>query len=192
MARWGSFTSGRPIEIWLEPARWISGSDTPSESVRLRMVFRASSIAWGVTFGTFGVGRPSYTSSVPPLRSSPSLVGFVRITAAAPARTTRTRPRIDRLRVRLLIARRSLRCQHEQQSAVVVVGGEDVGFGRFGTIALGVHHHRLVEHPHSPLERGPDVVVPGLELEAQDLRHRSPDHVQVAEPRELAGTAAGP
>jgi hypothetical protein len=50
-------TSGRPIEISFSPARWISGSETPSESVRLRIVEIASSIASGVTSGTFGVGR---------------------------------------------------------------------------------------------------------------------------------------
>ncbi len=42
-----SSTSGRPIEIWSLPARWISGSETPSESVRLRIVSIASSIACG-------------------------------------------------------------------------------------------------------------------------------------------------
>ena len=51
-------TPGRPIEIWSVPAFWISGSDTPSASVRLRIVSIALAIASGVTFGTFGVGRP--------------------------------------------------------------------------------------------------------------------------------------
>ena len=51
-------TAGRPIEIWSEPERWISGSETPRASVRLRIVSIASEIACGVTFGTFGVGRP--------------------------------------------------------------------------------------------------------------------------------------
>jgi hypothetical protein len=59
IARSALLTLGRPIEIWLEPARWISGSDTPSASVRLRMVSIASSIDCGVTSGTCGVGRPS-------------------------------------------------------------------------------------------------------------------------------------
>ena len=49
---------GRPTEIWSRPERWISGSDTPSESVRLRIVLIASSTACGVTVGTCGVGRP--------------------------------------------------------------------------------------------------------------------------------------
>ena len=57
-ARAAFFTAGRPIEISLAPARWISGSDTPRASVRLRIVLIASSTACGVTFGTFGVGRP--------------------------------------------------------------------------------------------------------------------------------------
>ena len=58
-ARSAFCTAGRPIEIWLAPARWISGSETPRASVRLRIVSSASSIACGVTSGTFGVGRPS-------------------------------------------------------------------------------------------------------------------------------------
>src|SRR3954447_12628739 len=140
------------MEIWFAPARWISGSDTPSESVRLRIVLRASSIACGVTLGTLGVGRPSYTSSVPPFRSRPSLVGLVRISMAAAASTRATRARMERLRVRLLIARSSrLGSEDEQQSPVVVVGGEYVCLGRLGPVALGVHHHRLVQHSHSPL-----------------------------------------
>ncbi len=49
-------TSGRPIEICVAPERWISGSDTPSASVRLRIVSIESSIACGVTSGTCGVG----------------------------------------------------------------------------------------------------------------------------------------
>jgi hypothetical protein len=59
IARSGSLTSGSPIEIWLDPARWISGSETPRASVRFLIVSIASSIACGVTLGTFGVGRPS-------------------------------------------------------------------------------------------------------------------------------------
>ena len=51
-------TSGRPIEIWSLPERWISGSDTPSASVRLRIVSSASLSACGVTVGTCGVGWP--------------------------------------------------------------------------------------------------------------------------------------
>ena len=59
IARCAFFTSGRPIEIWFSPARWISGSDTPRASVRLRIVSSASLTACGVTFGTFGVGLAS-------------------------------------------------------------------------------------------------------------------------------------
>jgi hypothetical protein len=58
MARWAFCTSGSPIEIWSGPERWISGSETPRASVRLRIVSRASSSACGVTFGTCGVGWP--------------------------------------------------------------------------------------------------------------------------------------
>ena len=58
IARSAFCTSGRPTEIWSRPERWISGSETPSESVRLRIVSIASSTACGVTVGTCGVGRP--------------------------------------------------------------------------------------------------------------------------------------
>jgi hypothetical protein len=47
-----SCTSGRPTEICSSPERWISGSETPSASTRLRIVSIASSTAWGVTVGT--------------------------------------------------------------------------------------------------------------------------------------------
>ena len=57
-ARSTFFTSGRPIVISSEPVRWISGSETPRASVRLRIVVIASSTACEVTFGTFGVGSP--------------------------------------------------------------------------------------------------------------------------------------
>jgi len=58
IARSAFSTSGRPIEIWSGPERWISGSETPSASVRLRIVSSASSSASGVTVGTCGVGCP--------------------------------------------------------------------------------------------------------------------------------------
>jgi hypothetical protein len=58
-ARSAFCTSGSPTEIWRAPARWISGSDTPRESTRLRIVSIASSIDCGVTSGTCGVGSPS-------------------------------------------------------------------------------------------------------------------------------------
>jgi hypothetical protein len=57
-ARAAFCTSGRPIEIWSAPERWISGSETPSASVRFLIVLIASSIASGVTRGTCGVGWP--------------------------------------------------------------------------------------------------------------------------------------
>src|SRR4051812_47747913 len=104
---------------------------------------------------------------------------------AAPASSRTTRARIDRFRLRLL-TRELLGRQDEQQPAIVVVGGKDVGLGRLGAVALRVHHYRLVEHPHSPLEDGAYVVVPRLELEPEHVRDRTADHVEVAEPRELA------
>ena len=59
MARSALSTSGSATVIWLAPERWISGSETPSASVRRRMVEIASSTACGVTSGTLGVGRAS-------------------------------------------------------------------------------------------------------------------------------------
>ena len=53
-----SAPTGSPIEIWSRPERWISGSETPSASVRLRIVSSASSSACCVTTGTCGVGWP--------------------------------------------------------------------------------------------------------------------------------------
>jgi hypothetical protein len=108
LARSGFCTSGSPTEIWVWPARWISGSATPSESTRLRIVSMASSTACGVTSGTCGVATPSYTSSMPPSRSRPSFVSFDSgvpgtITSSASTSSAATAPRIDRLRVRLVI-----------------------------------------------------------------------------------------
>jgi hypothetical protein len=67
--------------------------------VRFRIVSIASSIACGVTSGTWGVGWPSYMSSTPPLRSSPSRVFFSiglegMISPSASTKSASTRPRI--------------------------------------------------------------------------------------------------
>ena len=51
-----------------------------------------------------------------------------------------------------------LRGQDQQEAAVVVVGGEDVGHCLGGKIALGVHLHPPPERAHAPLERGADRV----------------------------------
>jgi hypothetical protein len=51
-------TFGSPISIWSPPTREISGSETPSESTRWRMISIARSMSSGVTSGTWGVGRP--------------------------------------------------------------------------------------------------------------------------------------
>ena len=97
---------------------------------------------------------------------------------------------IERLRLREVIgAQRG--GEHEQQAAVVVVGGEDVRLRRFRPVPFRVHDHRLVQHPNAPLQSSADVIVAGLELEPEHLVHGTADHVQVAEPGELAGAAAG-
>jgi hypothetical protein len=46
------------------------------------MISIARSSASGVTSGCWGVGWPSYTSEVPPRRSSPSLVGWLKMMTA--------------------------------------------------------------------------------------------------------------
>src|SRR4051794_28664307 len=100
------------------------------------------------------------------------------ITSNARVSTSATRPRISRLRfLELKSCRRLGGREDEQQPAVVVVGGEDVRLGLFRPIALGMNGDRLVEHAHSPLERGAYVVVAGGELETQHLLHGTPDHV---------------
>src|SRR5207244_11232800 len=60
-----------------------------------------------------------------------------------------------------------------------------------GPVPFGVHDHWLVQYPDTPLESGADVVVAGLELQAEHLLHRTADHVQIAQPGELARPAAG-
>ena len=57
-ARLAFETFGSPISIWSRPTREISGSETPSESTRSRMISIARSMSSGVTSGTCGVGRP--------------------------------------------------------------------------------------------------------------------------------------
>src|SRR5688572_3825252 len=51
--------------------------------------------------------------------------------------------------------------------------------------------HGLVQDAHPPLQRGPDVVLVLLELEAQDVLDVASDDVLVAEPGQLARAAAG-
>src|SRR5688500_1326578 len=115
------------------------------------------------------------------------------ITARDAASNPTTSAMIRRLRRRSVIGRGAAlaRSQDEQEPTVLVVRREDVCLRRFGTIAFRVHDDRLVEHPNAPLERGADVVVAILELEAENLAHGSPDDVLVAQARELARAAAG-
>ena len=58
VARSASETFGSPTWIWSSPTREISGSETPSESTRWRMISIARSMSSGLTSGTWGVGRP--------------------------------------------------------------------------------------------------------------------------------------
>src|SRR3954449_11238142 len=95
---------------------------------------------------------------MPPRRSRPSCVFF----ASGPpgtmimSDTTSRNPTIAstiRLRRRSVI---SVRCQDEQQPAIVVVGGEDVGGGRLGPVPLCMHRNRLLEDAHPPFEGSAD------------------------------------
>src|SRR3954453_7357226 len=98
------------------------------------------------------------------------------ITSSASTRASSTRPRIRMLRFFAVKVVAGLRGrQHEQQSAVVVVCREDVGLRPLGPGPLRVNGHRPVANTHSPLERGADVVVTRLELEAKHLLHGTAD-----------------
>src|SRR5436305_2384579 len=113
------------------------------------------------------------------------------MTASAATSSAATSPRITKLRLRLAKRRPLPRGQDEQETAVLVVGREDVRLGRLGAVALGVHRDRLVEHAHAPLERRADVVVAAvLPLEPEHLLNGAADHVLVAEPGQLARAAA--
>src|SRR6476619_4173425 len=102
--------------------------------------------------GCCGVGRPWRTSWTPPLRSRPRRVGFLAMTTVE----TRIRPRTKRR------TKRFLRClpivsglgrEDDQQSSVVVIGGEDVGHRLSGQVSLGVDGDLLAQRAHPPLQR---------------------------------------
>src|SRR3954452_19557749 len=129
---------------------------------------------------------------MPPRRSRPSCVFF----ASGPpgtmimSDTTSRNPTIAstiRLRRRSVI---SVRCQDEQQPAIVVVGGEDVGGGRLGPVPLCMHRNRLLEHAHPPFKRGADGIAILVELEVENFLDRPAHHVLLAEPGELAHAAS--
>src|SRR3954447_20682431 len=128
-------------------------------------------------------------SWTPPLRSSPSRVGLVVMISADSNTSASTTSSTKALRRELVIAS-GLRSEHEQQAAVLVVGREDVRLRGLGAVALGMHGHGLVEHPHAPLERRADVVVAVLEGQAEHVAHRLADGLGLPEARELADAAA--
>src|SRR4051795_2769312 len=128
---------------------------------------------------------------MPPRRSRPSCVFF----ASGPpgtmimSDTTSRNPTIAstiRLRRRSVI---SVRCQDEQQPAIVIVGGEDVGGGRFGPVPLCMHRNRLLQHAHPPFEGSADRIAILVELEVENFRDRTAHHVLLAEARQLAYAA---
>src|SRR4051794_10553392 len=191
MARCSSETPGRPTAIWSRPARWISGSETPSWSTRWRMMSTARSRASWVTVGWAELGLPWKTSSTPPLRSSPSTVRFVAMATPEATRIPRTMRRIRPLRRRSFTGLLLGRGEDEQQAAVVVVGREEVGRRPGRDVALGVDRDRLVALADAPLQGGADGVGVALgELQAEDLAGRAADHVLLVEAGELEGAPA--
>ncbi len=70
----GFSAPGSATTIWSSPWVWISGSATPNESTRLRMISTDRSMASGVTWAS-SVASPCRITSTPPWRSSPSTAG---------------------------------------------------------------------------------------------------------------------
>src|SRR5438874_3808837 len=91
-----SWTPASSITIWFEPCLRISGSETPSLSMRLRMIETERSRSAAVSVWPFG-GTAFRTTSRPPWRSRPS-VGFLCAgepeiaSRSAPTRAARIRP----------------------------------------------------------------------------------------------------
>src|SRR5680860_608218 len=108
---------------------------------------------------------------------------------------TSTRPMIERLRLREVMSvgfRAGLAWrQHQQQATVVVIRGKDVGHGGLRSVSLRIDHDWLAENPNAPLERCGDVVASVFELESENVARRAADHVEVAEPGQLASAAPG-
>src|SRR3989440_11900661 len=110
---------------------------------------------------------------------------------ASPATTSRMKT----LRRRSLMGRRTTllgRREDDEQAAVVVVGREQVGRRARRQVALGVDLDGLAQHAYAPLERGGHLVVAVLELEAEHVHDRAPDHLLLSQPGELRGAAADP
>jgi len=91
----GSSTSGSATEICEVPCFWISGSATPNLSTRFRMTLIARRIESSSTLA-FAVSLACRMTCAPPLRSSPSTVGFNATTAIDPA----NRPSTTRMNIK--------------------------------------------------------------------------------------------
>src|ERR1700755_610790 len=66
-------------------------------------------------------------------------------------------------------ARLLRRGQHEQQTAVIIVGREEIGDGLGREIALGMNRNALSEAAHAPFERHADVILAAVEVQAEDV-----------------------
>src|SRR2546430_7751086 len=128
-------------------------------------------------------------SWTPHLRSRPRRVGLLAMTSAEAAISANTTSSTNPLRRELVIGS-GLRGEDEQQAAVLVVGREYVRLRRLGAVALGVHSHGHLEHPHAPFERRADVVVAVLEGEAEHVAHLLGASVRLPEAGALAHTPA--
>src|SRR3954452_9953132 len=169
------------------------------------MMSTAFSIEPLSSVGCCGVGRPCRTNCTPPLRSRPSFVGLLAMTIPETTIRPKTKSRTKRLRRLLPMPPSTLRGEDYQQSPIVVIGREDVGNRLRRKIALGVDRDAFSQRAHAPLQRGRDRVgavaaaafawfvaaALGSPFEAENLLHRSADHVLVGQPGQLEAAAAG-
>src|SRR3954447_26517707 len=131
---------------------------------------------------------------MPPRRSRPSWVFFASgppgaMIASERSSSAPTIASTIRLRRRSVI---SVRCQDEQQPAIVVVGGEDVCGCRLWPVSLCMDGNRLLEDAHPPFEGSADRIAVVGELQVENFLDRPAHHVLLAEARQLANAAADP
>ena len=153
-------TAGSGDWIWDVPCFWISGSETPNASTRLRMTLIARRIESSLT-SAFAVGLALQITCAPPLRSRPSTVGFTAITTIDPASrpsTTRTNIRgpLAKAHMRLVTLKRWSTRSRLRRLPVVTTWPID----RSGDPDLGVlrdldqHRAAVLDLGHRPVHAG--------------------------------------